>query len=82
MKNIKKKNNKLKKTNKTKKINKYNKKTKKSTNQNGGEEEHMSNLDADIVKRQKEREKKKILLQTLIRLILKNKNKQIISNKY
>jgi len=38
----------------------------------------MSNLDSDIVKRQKEKERKQKLLQTLIKLILqKNKNNKI-----
>ena len=43
-------------------------KNKKYNNQKGGDE-HMSNMNTDIVKREKEKKKKQNLLKTLIKLI-------------
>jgi hypothetical protein len=76
---MKKKNNKKTKKPKNHKKNKTNKnkKTIKCVKQKGGEE-HMSNLDPEIKKRREEKEKKRLLLQTLVKLIRerakKNKN--------
>ena len=75
MKNKTKKNMKNKKIKKTKK----NKKNKKYYSQKGGEE-HMSDLDPEIKKRQEAKQKKRLLLQTLTRLIIEKskQNKKII----
>ena len=76
---MKKKNNKKTKKPKNHKKNKTNKnkKTIKCVKQKGGEE-HMANLDPEIKKRREEKEKKQLLLQTLVKLIRerskKNKN--------
>ena len=43
--------------------------------QKGGEEK-MSNLDPEIEKRQKEKKKKQLLIQTLIKLIMEKKLKK------
>jgi len=72
---------KTKKTKKTKKDkkdkkDKKTKKIKKYYKQKGGEEK-MSVIDPDIIKRKKEREKKRLMLQTLIKLArVKNQKSQ------
>ena len=68
-----------KKTKKTKinKKTKKDKKTKKYYKQKGCEEK-MSDLDPDIIKRRKEREKKQLLLQTVIKLAREKTQKNLV----
>jgi len=64
-----------KKTKKTKKNNKQNKQNKQNNKNQKGGVEHMSGLDPEIAKREKEKKKKQLLLKTLVRLIMAKQKK-------